>query len=309
FNWSIIRQAAESTAKLSSFVIFILVVARIFSLTFYAVGGEKWVEHHLTSLPGGLYGFLVIINLAVFLLAFFLDFFELAFIVIPLILPAATKIFLSDPTALGIAKSFGMTAEHEIKQGMIIWFGIMLGVNMQTSFMHPPFGFALFYLRSVAPRNPYIDKISGKRMEPVTTGQIYWGAVPFVIIQLLMVSLVMAVPGLTLSEKKPPRPTTEVHKTVVRMPLLAPNYCPAPPPTPATPSTTPATTTTAPPELGLPPLDLNKPPSLTTAPAPAPTAPQPLDLTKPPDLGTTPAPAPQRPPAPQIDLNQPPKLN
>ena len=333
FNWSIIKQAAESTAKLSAFVIFILVGARIFSLTFYAVGGEKWVEHHLTNLPGGLYGFLIIINAAVFLLAFFLDFFELAFIVIPLILPAATKIFLTDPTAVGIAKSFGLTAEHEIKKGMIIWFGIMLGVNMQTSFMHPPFGFALFYLRSVAPKNPFIDKITGKRMEPVTTGQIYWGAVPFVFIQLIMVALVMAVPGMTISEKQPPKPVVETHQSAARKGLLAVNYCPAPPPKPAT---NPATTTTTTPPLGLPPLDLNKPPqlgtppsttpqtpapqpldlsrppSLTTAPpatTPTPAVPQPLDLTKPPDLGTTPAPSPQRPPAPQIDLNQPPKLN
>jgi TRAP-type mannitol/chloroaromatic compound transport system permease large subunit len=311
FNWSIIRQAAESTAKLSAFVIFILVGARIFSLTFYAVGGEKWVEHHLTSLPGGLYGFLIIINIAVFLLAFFLDFFELAFIVIPLILPAATKIFLNDPTALGIAKGFGLTAEHEIKQGMIIWFGIMLGVNMQTSFMHPPFGFALFYLRSVAPKNPFIDKITGRRMEPVTTGQIYWGAVPYVIIQLVMVALVMSLPGMTISTKKPPKPAVEAHQAVARQGLLALNYCPAPPPKPVS---SPATTTTTQPELGLPPLDLNKPPQLGIPPAtPPPPAPQQpaLDLSKPPNLTTTPPsqPTAPRPTAPQIDLNQPPKLN
>ena len=113
-----------------------------------------------------------------FVLAFFLDFFELAFIVIPLLGPAAEK--------LGID---------------LIWFGVMLGVNMQTSFMHPPFGFALFYLRSVAPKIPYIDRVSGKTMEPVTTGQIYWGAVPFVVIQMIMVALVIAFPSMVMHYK------------------------------------------------------------------------------------------------------------
>ena len=130
----------------------------MFSLTFYGVSGHIWVEHLLTSLPGGQVGFLVFVNFFVFFLAFFLDFFELAFIVIPLLAPAAEQ--------LGID---------------LIWFGVILGVNMQTSFMHPPFGFALFYLRSVAPRETYIDRVTGKRMEPVTTGQIYWGAMPFVV--------------------------------------------------------------------------------------------------------------------------------
>ena len=128
-SWDLIRQATESTAKLSAFVVFILVGARVFSLTFYGVNGHVWVEHLLTSLPGGQIGFLIFVNAFVFVLAFFLDFFELAFIVIPLLGPAAEK--------LGID---------------LIWFGVILGVNMQTSFMHPPFGFALFYLRSVAPK-------------------------------------------------------------------------------------------------------------------------------------------------------------
>src|SRR5207342_1622314 len=164
----LIRQATESTAKLSAFVIFILIGARVFSLTFYGVSGHIWVESLLTSLPGGQIGFLLFVNAFVFVLAFFLDYFELAFIVIPLLGPAAEH--------LGID---------------LIWFGVILGVNMQTSFMHPPFGFALFYLRSVAPREPYIDRVSRKRTDPVTTGQIYWGAVPFVFIQILMVVLVI----------------------------------------------------------------------------------------------------------------------
>jgi TRAP-type mannitol/chloroaromatic compound transport system permease large subunit len=173
-----VRQAAESTAKLSAFVVFILVGARVFSLTFFGVDGHKWVEELLISLPGGQVGFLVFVNAMVFVLAFFLDFFELAFIVVPLIGPAAEK--------LGID---------------LIWFGVMLGVNMQTSFMHPPFGFALFYLRSVAPKNSYLDRLTGKRMEPVTTGQIYWGAVPFVVIQCIMVGLVIGFPAMVMHYK------------------------------------------------------------------------------------------------------------
>lgn len=177
-SWDLIRQATESTAKLSAFVIFILIGARVFSLTFYGVSGHVWVEHLLTSLPGGQVGFLIFVNALVFILAFFLDFFELAFIIIPLLGPAAEK--------LGID---------------LIWFGVILGVNMQTSFMHPPFGFALFYLRSVAPRESYIDRITGKRMDPVTTGQIYWGAVPFVVIQCIMVGLVILFPQMVMHYK------------------------------------------------------------------------------------------------------------
>ena len=177
-SWDLVRQAAESTAKLSAFVVFILVGARVFSLTFYGVDGHRWVESFLVSLPGGPVGFLVFVNLFVFVLAFFLDFFEIAFIVIPLLGPAADH--------LGID---------------LIWFGVILGVNMQTSFLHPPFGFALFYLRSVAPREPFIDRVSGKRTEPVTTGQIYWGAVPFVVIQCIMVGTVIAVPAMVMHYK------------------------------------------------------------------------------------------------------------
>ena len=177
-SWDLIRQAVQSTAKLSAFVIFILVGARVFSLTFYGVNGHVWVEHLLTSLPGGQFGFLIFVNVFVFFLAFFLDFFELAFIIIPLLGPAAEK--------LGID---------------LIWFGVILGVNMQTSFMHPPFGFALFYLRSVAPKESYIDRVTKKRMEPVTTGQIYWGAVPFVVIQVVMVLLVILFPSMVMHYK------------------------------------------------------------------------------------------------------------
>jgi TRAP-type mannitol/chloroaromatic compound transport system permease large subunit len=172
-NLSLLKQAMDSTAKLTTFVIFILVGARVFSLTFYGVDGHKWVEHLLSDLPGGEVGFLIVVNVLIFLLAFFLDFFELAFIVLPLLAPAAQN--------LGID---------------LIWFGILMAVNMQTSFMHPPFGFALFYLRSVAPSMPYKDTVTGKTTDPVTTGQIYWGAVPFVCIQIIMVALIIAFPQL-----------------------------------------------------------------------------------------------------------------
>jgi len=169
------KQAMDATLKLSSFVLFILLGATVFSLTFNAVDGHLWVEHLLTGLPGGQIGFLIIVNILVFLLAFFLDFFELAFIIIPLLAPVADK--------MGID---------------LVWFGILMAVNMQTSFMHPPFGFALFYLRSVAPHSKYLDRITKKEIAPVTTGQIYWGAVPFVVIQVVMVGILIAFPQLVM---------------------------------------------------------------------------------------------------------------
>jgi tripartite ATP-independent transporter DctM subunit len=177
-TFDLVRQATESTAKLSAFVVFILLGARTFSLTFYGVDGHRWVEELLVSLPGGVTGFLVFVNMMVFFLAFFLDFFEIAFIVVPLLAPAAERIGID-----------------------LIWFGIILSVNMQTAFMHPPFGFALFYLRSVAPRDWHTDRVTGNRMAPVTTGQIYWGSVPFVIIQVIMVALVIAFPGMVMHYK------------------------------------------------------------------------------------------------------------
>jgi len=195
-SWDLIRQAVESTAKLSAFVVFILLGARVFSLTFYGVSGHIWVENLLTSLPGGQIGFLIFVNAFVFVLAFFLDFFELAFIVIPLLGPAAEH--------LGID---------------LIWFGVILGVNMQTSFMHPPFGFALFYLRSVAPREPYIDRVSGKRTEGITTGQIYWGAIPFVVLQLIMVLLVIFFPT-TVTHYKGTGATVDPNKVKIEIPQI-----------------------------------------------------------------------------------------
>ena len=172
----LLKQAMDSTALLTSFAIFILIGARVFSLVFYGVDGHRWVEHLLTGLPGGQLGFLIVVNILVFVLAFFLDFFELAFIVVPLLGPVAAK--------LGID---------------LIWFGVLLGVNIQTSYLHPPFGFALFFFRSVAPTEDYFDKVSGRLTPKVTTAQICWGAVPFVVLQIIMVGLVIAFPVMVTS--------------------------------------------------------------------------------------------------------------
>ncbi|WP_292394882.1 TRAP transporter large permease subunit [Mesorhizobium sp.] len=242
----VIKQALASTTRLSSFVLFILIGARVFSLTFYGVNGHIWVEHLLTSLPGGEVGFLIGVNILVFLLAFFLDFFELAFIIVPLLAPAADK--------LGID---------------LIWFGVLLGVNMQTSFMHPPFGFALFYLRSVAARVPYLDRLTGKQIAPVTTGQIYWGAVPFVCIQVIMIGLTIAFPQMVMHYKGTAVDPGTIDYQVPETPGLSP--------------------------LGAPPADGGTAP---TAPAP--------DLSQPPNFGETP---PAKPAAPAPDLSQPPSFN
>jgi len=162
-SFSLLKQAVESTAEMTSFVMFILVGSTVFSLVFRGVNGDLWVEHLLIGLPGGALGFLIVVNVMIFVLAFFLDYFEIAFIMVPLLAPVAQK--------LGID---------------LVWFGVLLAVNMQTSFLHPPFGFALFYLRSVAPKS-------------INTWDIYWGAVPFVVIQVLMVAAIIAFPGIVTS--------------------------------------------------------------------------------------------------------------
>ena len=159
-----LTQAMDSTTRLTTFVIFILIGSTIFTLVFRGLDGDIWVEHLFSHLPGGVLGFLIAVNLLVFVLAFFLDFFEIAFIVVPLLAPVAYKLGI-DP----------------------VWFGVMLAVNIQTAFMHPPFGFALFYLKSVAPKS-------------IRTADIYWGALPFLIIQLLMVALVLAFPQIVLRD-------------------------------------------------------------------------------------------------------------
>jgi TRAP-type mannitol/chloroaromatic compound transport system permease large subunit len=161
----LIVKAFEATMRITAMVAFILVGATCFSITFQGVDGNRWVEHLMSNLPGGVWGFLIVVNLFVFFLAFFLDFFEIAFIIVPMLAPVAQKIL--EPVV-----------GHD---AALIWFGVMLCVNVQTSFMHPPFGFALFYLRSVAPKE-------------VKSSDIYWGAVPWVFLQLIMVVLVIALP-------------------------------------------------------------------------------------------------------------------
>ena len=204
-NLPVISSALASTTRLSAFVIFILIGARVFSLTFYGVEGHKWVEHLLIGLPGGQTGFLIIVSVLVFLLAFFLDFFELAFIIVPLLIAPAVALDID-----------------------LIWFGVILAVNMQTSFMHPPFGFALFYLRSVAPRGSYVDRITGERLAGVTTGQIYWGAVPFVVIQVVMIGLTISFPSMVMHYKGAVVDPSTIEIKVPTLTPLAPGAGAAP---------------------------------------------------------------------------------
>jgi tripartite ATP-independent transporter DctM subunit len=163
----LVWQAMEATMRLTAMVVFILIGSRVFSMVFQGVDGAKWVEHMLTGLPGGQVGFLIVVNVFIFFLAFFLDFFEIAFIILPMLGPVADK--------MGID---------------LVWFGVLLCVNMQTSFMHPPFGFALFYLRGIA------DTLyKEKRIDaPVKSNDIYLGAIPWVLMQVLLVGIVIFVP-------------------------------------------------------------------------------------------------------------------
>ncbi|HEY8566428.1 MAG TPA: TRAP transporter large permease subunit [Beijerinckiaceae bacterium] len=158
-TWPLLQEGMQSTMRITAMVVFILIGSTCFSLVFQGMDGGRWIEHLLTGLPGGQIGFLIFVNIFVFFLAFFLDFFEIAFIVVPLLAPVAAK--------LGID---------------LIWFGVLLCVNMQTSFMHPPFGFALFYLRGIAPKE-------------VKSSDIYWGAVPWVVMQLILVAIVILWPS------------------------------------------------------------------------------------------------------------------
>jgi tripartite ATP-independent transporter DctM subunit len=158
YSWRLLREAMANTMRITAMVIFILVGATVFSLVFQGVDGGLWLEHLLSHLPGGQLGFLLFVNVFVFFLAFFLDFFEIAFIIVPLLAPVAAK--------LGID---------------LVWFGVLLCINLQTSFMHPPFGFALFYLRGIAPKS-------------VKTSDIYWGAIPWLVLQLALVAVVILWP-------------------------------------------------------------------------------------------------------------------
>lgn len=172
-NLPMMKQALDSTAKLATFVLFILIGSTVFSFTFNAADGHIWVEHLFDKIPGGVLGFLIVVNILVFVLGMFIDFFEIAFIVIPLLAPVADK--------MGID---------------LIWFGVIIAMNLQTSFLTPPFGFALFYLRSVAPKQDYKDRVTGELIPAVTTLQIYKGSIAFILIQLFIVGIVMAFPEL-----------------------------------------------------------------------------------------------------------------
>ena len=164
---SLLKQALLTTMRLTAMVVFILIGSRVFSLVFQGVDGGIWIEHMLAGLPGGQLGFLIAVNIFIFFLAFFLDFFEIAFIIIPFLAPVAAK--------LGID---------------LIWFGVMICVNMQTSFMHPPFGFALFYLRGISD-TLYKNKALPRKVE---SSDIYMGAIPFIVIQLILVAVVIFFP-------------------------------------------------------------------------------------------------------------------
>jgi TRAP-type mannitol/chloroaromatic compound transport system permease large subunit len=177
FSFKNLSDALDGTTKLACFVMFILIGSRVFSLTFYGVNGHVWVEELFTGLPGGEWGFLLAVNILVFILGCFIDFFEIAFIVIPLLAPVAAK--------LGID---------------LVWFGIIIGMNMQTSFLTPPFGFSLFYMRSVAPKEPWLDKVTGRMIDGVTTSQIYRGGVAFILLQIIMIVVVIAFPWLSIGE-------------------------------------------------------------------------------------------------------------
>jgi TRAP-type mannitol/chloroaromatic compound transport system permease large subunit len=172
-GFGLLKQALDNTARLSCFVMFILIGATVFSFTFNAADGHLWVERLFARLPGGQLGFLIAVNLLVFVLGCFIDFFEIAFIVVPLLVVVAEK--------MGID---------------LIWFGVVIAMNLQTSFLTPPFGFALFYLRSVAPRTDYSDRVTNERIPAVTTAQIYKGSVMFIVLQLIMLALVIAFPTL-----------------------------------------------------------------------------------------------------------------
>lgn len=157
-SWKLTYQAMSSTMRITAMVTMILIGSRVFSLVFQGVGGGLWIEHMLTGLPGGQVGFLTFTMIFIFFIAFFLDFFEIAFIIIPMLAPAADKLEIN-----------------------LIWFALLICANIQTSFMHPPFGFALFYLRGIAPPT-------------VKSRDIYLGSIPWIVLQLILVALMIAFP-------------------------------------------------------------------------------------------------------------------
>jgi TRAP-type mannitol/chloroaromatic compound transport system permease large subunit len=209
-DFAILSDALEATTRLSCFVIFILIGSRIFSLTFYGINGHVWVEELFLGLPGGVWGFLLAVNLLIFVLGFFIDFFEIAFIVVPLLAPVAA--------ALGID---------------LAWFGVMIAMNLQTSFLTPPFGFALFYMRSVSPAADFADKVTGRSIAGITTAEIYRGALSFIVLQVIMIAVVVMFPGLVISERPPPVDPATID---IQIPEIVPDGGEAPGGVPPPPS-------------------------------------------------------------------------
>ncbi len=261
---AILKNALDATTRLSAFVMMILIGARVFGLTFYGINGNVWIEDLMLALPGGEYGFLIAVTIIIFILGCFLDFFEIAFIMVPLLAP--------------VAQSHGID---------LVWFGIILGINLQTSFLTPPFGFSLFYLRSVAPEGRWKDKVTGQMRDGIKTLDIYKGVVPYIIIQFLMILIVIAFPGLVMHYKGDQAvPNGETIQIQIPNSGLdnggstQPNF--GLPPLGSDGGATPQ------PNFGLPPLGDNGLPGQAPAPAPAGAAPV--------------------VPAPAIDLSQPPVI-
>ncbi len=203
-GFKLMRQALDNTAKLSVFVLFILIGSTVFSFTFNAADGHIWVEHLFDKLPGGAMGFLIVVNLLVFLLGMFIDFFEIAFIVIPILAPVAEKIL---PELLP-----GVPID-----AVMVWFGVIIAMNLQTSFLTPPFGFALFYLRSVAAKKDYTDRITGERIPAVQTSQIYKGSIAFIGVQLMMVAAIVAFPSLVTDRIVAPNQAVSPEEVLERI--------------------------------------------------------------------------------------------
>jgi TRAP-type mannitol/chloroaromatic compound transport system permease large subunit len=177
-------QALDNTTRLSIFVLFILIGSTVFSFTFNAADGHIWVEHLFKDMPGGALGFLIVVNILIFILGCFIDFFEIAFIVIPILAPVADKLLA------------GFLPAGTPPEMTLIWFGVVVAMNLQTSFLTPPFGFALFYLRSVAAKKEYKDRITGQTIPAVATSEIYKGSIAFIVLQIIMVAAVISFPNL-----------------------------------------------------------------------------------------------------------------
>jgi TRAP-type mannitol/chloroaromatic compound transport system permease large subunit len=215
-SFKLLKQALDGTAKLATFVMFILIGSTVFSFTFNAADGHIWVEHLFTDMPGGALGFLIVVNVMVFILGCFIDFFEIAFIVVPILVPVAAKILPELMPGVPI-------------DAVMIWFGVILAMNLQTSFLTPPFGFALFYLRSVAAKTDYRDRVTSQPIPAVKTSEIYKGSIAFLVLQIIVVASVIAFPQLVVSGiDKGPKIDADAALESMRMPAAPGNLAPVP---------------------------------------------------------------------------------